>query len=151
MEQQILTTNLCQIKAVFLDNLGVRKFKIKNSQTSIEYFRDILPVDISHREAFLAIYLNRNNITVGYEIISIGGISGTIVDIRVLFQYALISNASSIIVCHNHPSGNLQPSALDKKLTNKIDKAGKLIDIKLLDHIIITEDKHYSFADNGLL
>ena len=84
--------------------------------------------------------------------VSKGGISGTVTDVRILFQAAIKANASGIIVCHNHPSGNLNPSESDTKLTQKIKEAGNLMDIQLLDHLILTtDDSYYSFADNGLL
>jgi DNA repair protein RadC len=81
-----------------------------------------------------------------------GGISGTFTDVRILLQAAIKANASGIIVCHNHPSGNLTPSESDTKRTHKIKEAGNLMDIQLLDHLILTpDDNYYSFADNGLL
>jgi DNA repair protein RadC len=83
--------------------------------------------------------------------ISSGGISGTVLDTRVIFQGALLANASSLIIFHNHPSSNLKPSKADKDITNKIKKAGELLDIILLDHLIITEHSYYSFADEGIL
>jgi DNA repair protein RadC len=84
--------------------------------------------------------------------VSKGGISGTVTDVRVILQAAIKANASGIIACHNHPSGNIQPSESDSRLTQKIKEAGQVMDIQLLDHLIITtEGKYYSFADNGLL
>jgi DNA repair protein RadC len=84
--------------------------------------------------------------------VSKGGISGTVTDVRVILQAAIKTNASGIIVCHNHPSGNLNPSESDSKLTQKIKEAGNIMDIQLLDHLILTtDDNYYSFADNGLL
>jgi DNA repair protein RadC len=96
--------------------------------------------------------MNRSNSVLGILPISKGGISGTITDIRLIYQAAIKSNASGIIVCHNQPSGNINPSESDSKLTHKIKEAGMLMDIQLLDHlIIIGEGNYYSFADNGLL
>jgi DNA repair protein RadC len=80
-----------------------------------------------------------------------GGISGKVTDVRITLQYAIKSNASGIIVCHNHPSGNLNPSESDTKITQKIKEAGNIMDIQLLDHLIINDEDYYSFADNGLL
>jgi len=83
--------------------------------------------------------------------LSQGGISGTVTDVRIVMKKAIEYLASGIIVCHNHPSGNLNPSESDTKITKKIKEAGSLMDIQLLDHLIISEKDYYSFADNGLL
>lgn len=94
--------------------------------------------------------LNRSNAVLGILSISKGGISGTVTDVRLIFQGALKTNASGIIVCHNHPSGNANPSESDRKITQKIKEAGNLMDIQLLDHIIILPvEGYYSFADDG--
>jgi DNA repair protein RadC len=83
--------------------------------------------------------------------LSKGGVSGTIADVKLIFKNALEHTASSIIVCHNHPSGNLDPSDQDRAITEKIRAAGKILDIGLLDHLIISDNNYYSFADNGLI
>ena len=107
---------------------------------------------IEHVEEFKLLLLNRSNAVLGMLSVSKGGISGTVTDIRLIFQGALKTNASGIIVCHNHPSGNLNPSESDKKITQKIKEAGNLMDIQLLDHIIILPvEGYYSFADDGIL
>ena len=94
--------------------------------------------------------MNRSNAVLGILSVSKGGISGTVTDIRLIFQGALKTNASGIIVCHNHPSGNAFPSESDRKITQKIKEAGNLLDIQLLDHIIILPvEGYYSFADDG--
>jgi DNA repair protein RadC len=124
--------------------------RIMNSGDCAEVCRAVFDADtIEWVESFIVIALNRNNKTLGFYKVSSGGISGTVADPRVIYQFALLSNATSIIICHNHPSGNDQPSNQDKELTNKIAAAGKMLDIKLIDHIILTEDNYYSFADNG--
>jgi DNA repair protein RadC len=104
-------------------------------------------------ESFYALFLNRANKPVGWAVISTGGVSGTVVDNRILFSHAVLALASSIIVFHNHPSGNLTPSTADIQLTQKIEKAAPLLEMQLLDHIIISSDlqNYYSFRDNGLL
>jgi DNA repair protein RadC len=84
-------------------------------------------------------------------VVSKRGISGSIADIRIIFQAAIKANASGLIICHCHPSGNLNPSESDIKLTQKIKEAGNLMDIQLLDHLILTSESYYSFSDNGLL
>lgn len=95
--------------------------------------------------------LNRSNQVLGISHLSTGGTSGTVVDPKQVFALALKANASAIILAHNHPSGNLYPSDADDKITNKLYKAGKLLDIEFLDHLIITKDGYYSFAESGRL
>jgi len=108
---------------------------------------------IEYREEFKVFLLNRSNKVLGVYELSKGGISGTIVDIKFILQVALKTNSSSIILVHNHPSGNNKPSQSDIQLTNKIKKGAELFDIKVLDHIIITPETNlfYSFADEGLI
>jgi len=103
-------------------------------------------------ESFYALFLNRANKPVGWAVISTGGVSGTVVDNRILFSHAVLALASSIIVFHNHPSGNLTPSTADIQLTAKIEQAAPLLEMQLLDHIIISSDlqNYYSFRVNGL-
>ena len=114
-----------------------------------EYFQAILK-DHS-REVFAVIFLNRANKATHFEVISEGGITGTVADPRVILKKALDENAVNIILCHNHPSGSLKPSRADEQLTKKIKEAARLFDIKVLDHIIVSECGYYSFADDGLL
>lgn len=105
-----------------------------------------------HRhEVFAVIFLNRANRINHFEIVSEGGITGTVADPRVILKKALEEDAVSLILCHNHPSGNLKPSRSDEELTLKIKEASKYFDIKILDHIIVSEDGYYSFADEGIL
>ncbi len=100
----------------------------------------------------MAMYLNRSNRVIGVYHMSTGGITGTVVDIRLLLSVALKTAATGIILAHNHPSGNLKPSEADKELTNKIKKASEYMDIKLLDHLIIAQEgKYFSFNEDGLL
>ncbi|MGI9525947.1 MAG: RadC family protein [Weeksellaceae bacterium] len=102
-------------------------------------------------ESFYVIYLNQGNRVIKIEQISGGGIAATLVDIRVIFSLALEKKATSIIVSHNHPSGNLNPSKSDKKITEQIKEAGEMLQIPLLDHLIITQTEYLSFADEGIL
>lgn len=105
-----------------------------------------------HVEEFKLILMNCSNSVLGIMDVSKGGISGTVTDIRIILQAAIKANASGIIVCHNHPSGNLNPSGSDTRLTQKIKDAGNLVDILLLDQLIVTSDEgYYSFADSGLI
>lgn len=107
---------------------------------------------IEHVEEFKILLMNRSNAVLGILSVSKGGISGTVTDIRLIFQGALKTNASGIIVCHNHPSGNAYPSESDRKITMKIKEAGNLMDIQLLDHLIILPvEGYYSFADEGIV
>jgi DNA repair protein RadC len=107
--------------------------------------------NIEYTEKMYAMFLNRANRVLGIRMISSGGIAGTVCDPKNVFQVALKANASSIIICHNHPSGNLQPSEADTTFTRKFKEAGKFLDLPLLDHLIATEDSYFSYADQGLL
>ena len=102
-------------------------------------------------EEFWVIYLNRSNRIIDKKRISQGGINGTVTDIKVIMKNAIEMLASSFIICHNHPSGNLTPSTADHEITKKIKEAAGLMDIQLLDHIIVTDKSHYSFADEGII
>ena len=102
-------------------------------------------------EVFAVIFLNRANKIIHFEIISEGGITGTVADPRIILRKALEENAVSIILCHNHPSGSLKPSRADEELTQKIKEAARYFDISVLDHIIVSETGYYSFADEGIL
>jgi DNA repair protein RadC len=106
--------------------------------------------DLDHEE-FYIILLKRNNTIIKQSMISTGGVSGTQVDPKLIFKIAVEELAPSIILCHNHPSGNKRPSDGDISITNKIKEAGKMLDISVLDHIIFTNDGYYSFADEGIL
>jgi DNA repair protein RadC len=122
---------------------------IKNSCEIAEYLKIILQ-DYNY-EVFGVIYLNRANKIKHFEIISRGGISGTVADPRLILKQAIEQEATSIILTHNHPSGNLQPSRADEDITSKIKLAASYLDIKVLDHIIVSEDGYYSFADEGMI
>jgi len=127
--------------------------KISCSRDAYKIFMDNWnPEIIEFVEEFKILLMNRANAVLGILEISKGGISGTVTDVRVVFQAAIKGNASGIICAHNHPSGNLNPSESDTRLTQKLKEAGNLMDIQLLDHLILsTEDDYYSFADNGIL
>jgi len=103
------------------------------------------------REVFGVIFLNRANRINHYEIVSEGGMTGTVADPRIILKKALEEEAVGIILFHNHPSGNLKPSNADKELTEKIQGAAKYFDIRVLDHIIVSEDGYFSFADSGMI
>ncbi len=122
---------------------------IKCSKDVADIFQPLLS-DLSHEE-FWVLFLNRSNKVIDRMKLSQGGISGTVTDVRIIMKKAVENLASGIIVCHNHPSGNLVPSESDTKITRKIREAGNLMDIQLLDHLIISDRNYYSFADNGLI
>jgi DNA repair protein RadC len=106
--------------------------------------------DLPHEE-FWILLLNRANAVIRKELISRGGVSGTVVDTKIIFKTAVENYACSLIVCHNHPSGNLKPSDADIRITKSIREAGKIMEIPLVDHLIITDTEYYSFADEGIL
>lgn len=122
---------------------------IKSSESAFNVIRPIIG-ELEHEE-FWVLYLNNSNKVIVKKQLSKGGITATMVDVRLIFKKAVELTSVGIIVCHNHPSGKLKPSRTDKILTKKIKEAGKTLDIKLLDHLIITQKDYFSFADNGIL
>lgn len=107
---------------------------------------------IAHSEAFIVVFLNKANRPIGWKTLSQGGSAGTVVDLKILLQYALLMNAAALIVAHNHPSGSLLPSQADIELTRRMKKATEWLDMPVLDHLIVTyEGTYYSFADQGAL
>jgi DNA repair protein RadC len=122
---------------------------IKSSATAFQILQPIIG-ELQHEE-FWVLYLNNSNKVIAKKQLSKGGITATMVDVRLLFKKAVELAIVGIIVCHNHPSGKLKPSKSDELLTQKIKEAGQTLDIKLLDHLIITQKDYFSFADNGIL
>jgi len=125
------------------------KRKIAGSNDVFDLFQPVLS-DIPHEE-FWILLLNRSNYIIDTNRVSQGGISGTVIDTRIILKYAIEKLASGLILCHNHPSGNTKPSDADRNITGKMKEASAIVDINLLDHIIIAGDKYYSFADDGIL
>lgn len=125
------------------------KLRIRSSADAAEFIRQFYSDDIDIFESSFILLLNRANDTIGYAKISQGGITGTVVDPRLVAKYAVESLSPCVILAHNHPSGNLTPSGADKDLTDKIKKGLKLLDIDLLDHIILTNESYYSLSENG--
>lgn len=123
--------------------------KIQSSRDAHEVLQTY--ISDSNYEQFVAILLNRTNQVIKVAAISDGGVAGTVVDPKRLFKIAIESNASSVILGHNHPSGNVVPSNQDITLTNKLKTAGTYLDIAVLDHLIVGDEKYYSFADEGKL
>ena len=126
-----------------------KKQSIKSSSDAFNIIEDVLS-DLPHEE-FWVIYLNKKNEVLKKENISKGGIDGTVADSKIIFKHAIEQLASAIILCHNHPSGNLEPSNADKQLTKKLKETGKMLDTPVLDHLIIGEKDYFSFADNKIL
>jgi DNA repair protein RadC len=141
----------------------ISQFKVVKSQTYLPLqvisssrdaegvFRELFGDSIGVYESFYVLYLSRANITTGYAKISQGGISGTVVDNRLICKMAVDTLCSSVIIAHNHPSGGLKPSTADKEITSKLKQALNLFDINLVDHLIFTESGSFSFADEGLI
>ena len=128
------------------------KVKIRSSKDSFNVFKKLFDPDvIEWQESVIALFLNKANNTIGYYRVSIGGVSGTVIDPKIVFSPAILSGASAIILCHNHPSGDLNPSRADIKLTKKFNKGSKLLGLTLLDHIMISKDNYYSFADERII
>ncbi|MDF2383866.1 DNA repair protein RadC [Nostoc ellipsosporum NOK] len=128
--------------------LGEKK-RVMSSRDAAEWLQIKLK-DLPH-EVFGLLLLNKANKILHFEIVSEGGITATIVDPRIIFKKALTGNATSMILCHNHPSGSLKPSRADEELTQKLVQAASLLDIRVLDHLIVSESGYYSFADEGLI
>lgn len=129
--------------------LALEKPKITESKKAFEILHPLM-ADLSTEE-FYVIFLNQANKVISVDKISTGGITSTVVDVRMVFIKALEKKATAIIVSHNHPSGNLTPSMADKRLTTELRKAGDLLNIRLLDHLIITQTEYLSFADEAML
>ncbi len=133
-----------------------RKLQANDEQNKITCSKDVCDVfqpilgDLPHEE-FWVLMLNRANKVIAKNKISQGGISGTVMDVRLILKSAIDHLASSIILCHNHPSGNLQPSDADTKITKKMSEAGQIMDIPVLDHIIVTDNAYFSYADEGMI
>lgn len=124
--------------------------KIVTSEDAVNYFREVFnPNTINLQEQVVVLYLNRGNYVLGHQLLSIGGLTCTVLDVRIVFATALKCLACYIIIAHNHPSGQLSPSRQDLGITRQLKKAGEFLDIKLLDHFIITYEGYYSFADEG--
>lgn len=142
---------ISEIKVSYSNSKEV-KLKVKNSQDSYAILLESWDKNIIElQEEFKILLLNRNNTVLGVYALSKGGVASTVVDPKLVFAVALKCNASSIIISHNHPSGHLKPSESDRKLTKRLKMAGEYLDITILDHIIVTKEDFYSFADNGIL
>ncbi|MFW6043548.1 MAG: RadC family protein [Marinilabiliaceae bacterium] len=123
--------------------------QVRKSEDVFSIMQPVL-ADLPHEE-FWVLVLNQANKVINRFNVSKGGISGTVIDVRIIMEKALYQHASSLILCHNHPSGNSQPSKADTDITRKLKEAGKILDIRVLDHVIVAENRYFSFADEGLM
>jgi len=146
-----MKSSFSQIKISYSNKIKPsERVAVTTSQDAANYMREVWE-DIEYRESIYLLCLNRKNDILGYGLISIGGITGSTADLKVIFQTALLSNATGILLLHNHPSNNEKPSEADKELTQKIKEAAKIMDITFYDHIIMLPEGYVSFADEGLL
>lgn len=133
-------------------NGAIKKVKFTKSEDCYKYFLEIFDEEsLEVYEQVMVVFLNNSNKTVGWYKASQGGITGTVIDVRLVLKAALDCYATAMIICHNHPSGRLVPSEQDNAITQKLKRASDLIDIKLLDHLIITTYGFYSYQDEGKL
>lgn len=156
MESVINNQNLYQVAEVELLYRSTVKPALRPKITSSRTAYEVLlqgwdQNKIEFVEQFKVLLMNTANKVLGIYEMSTGGVAATVVDAKLIFSAALKANASGIILSHNHPSGNLQPSSEDINLTKKLDEGGKFLDIRVLDHLIVTPDGYYSFRDEGLL
>ena len=125
--------------------------KVIKSEDAYDVIRKFYGDEIEIYESFFILLLNRSNTCIGYAKISQGGCFGTVIDVKMIAKYVIDSFAQSVILAHNHPSGNTTPSNEDRLQTEKIRNALRLFDCKVVDHLILTQDQYYSFADEGIL
>ena len=147
-------TTISEVRLVYRTKVKAsERLQVKCSKDAFDIFMENWDLDsIEHIEEFKLMLMTRSNKVLGIASISKGGISGTVTDVRIILQLAIKANASGIIVCHNHPSGNLQPSESDIAITRKIKESGNVMDIQLLDLLIaIPEGTYYSMADEGII
>ena len=129
---------------------GLLQKPVITNSTDVATYLQALLKDY-RQEVFAVVFLNRANKINHFEIVSEGGITGTVADPRIILRKALEENAVSLILCHNHPSGNLKPSIADQELTLKIKEAARYFDIKVMDHVIVSDEGYFSFADEGMI
>ena len=147
-----IENNISEVKLIYRTQIKASdRLQVKCSKDAFDLFMENWDLDpIKHIEEFKLMLLNRSNRVLGITSLSKGGTIGTVVDIKLLLQYTIKSNANAIIICHNHHSGNVQPSESDLAITRKIKESGNVMDVQLLDHlIIIPEGKYYSMGDEG--
>ena len=141
-----------EIKVTYSDNVKTtERIQVKNSDDLYKVFKVAFKDCMQHHEEAYVIYMNRARRVMGISCISKCGTAETIVDIKIIMQQALKVNASCLAFCHNHPSCNLRPSESDIEVTKKISNACKILEISFVDHLIVTEESYYSFANEGLI
>ncbi len=146
----LFTSQFSEIEIVYKNKMLHRDMrKITSSKDAYEVFAEVLANRIDHKEFFYILLLSRANKVLGFHKVSEGGLSGTVADPKIIFQTALKANSCSIILGHNHPSGNIAPSEADIKLTRRLKNAGEFLELPVLDHIVFSSEKYYSFADEG--
>ena len=150
MQTDLFQSNLAEIKVTYQSKVKPSdRPQITCSKDAENHFRNIWSDAMEFREECYMLLLNRNNRVLGWYRLSEGGTCSTIIDPRLVFSIALNCNASGVMIAHNHPSGNLKPSDLDMQLTQKLVTAGKFLEIQVIEHIILTADSYFSFADEG--
>ena len=151
--QEVTIPQIAEIELRYLNPIEIsQRFKITSSKEAEGILRSHWSDQIGFVEEFVILLLDRANHVLGKYLVSKGGYAGTIVDAKIIFAGALKASACGIILAHNHPSGNLRPSQQDTRLTKKLLEAGKLLDIQILDHIILSPyNSYFSFSDEGLL
>lgn len=152
MQLNLLTAQLAEISVSYKSKVKYSEMRsIVTSKDAVDVFREIWSNTMEIREEFYILLLNRANKVKAWYRVSEGGVSGTVVDPKMIFSVALKCAACSVIMAHNHPSGNTKPSQQDLDLTKKIVAGGKFLEVSVLDHVIVTPDTFYSFADEGLM
>lgn len=149
-----LYLNNARLMSIVSEPTTIEVERVTGAKVLNEIFHQIWPEDIFTRECFMVMYLNRLNMPLNVFCVSVGGVSATIVDPKLVFAPAFqLSGVSALIIAHNHPSGNLQPSNSDLDLTKKIAQVANVLEFAFIDHIILTpdKDKYFSFAEEGLL
>ncbi len=148
----LFPTGVCEL-TVRYKRAATKRVKVKSASEVVEFMREHFydQEEIESREKFVVMFIDRANNIFAWETVSEGGMSGTVADPRIIFRSALMSACCSIVIAHNHPSNTNQPSASDIQLTKNIVEAGKVLEITVLDHVIITTDSFYSFAEEGLI
>ncbi len=150
-ESAIKCFSVGELSVIYRPSFDTDRQRITCSRDAYNVFNAEWSDAVAWREEFYIMLLNRANEVLALYRVSEGGVSGTVADPRVIFQVALGTNASGVILSHNHPSGNLTPSEADKDLTRKLKEAGRFLDIPVLDHLIVTPRTYLSFADEGIL
>ncbi len=141
-----------EVKLSFVSDVPMsERPRVTSSREIVALLRPFFADSIEHHESMGMLLTNRDGKVLGFKMLSTGGVAGTVCDPKMVFQTAILSNCTSFVLVHNHPSGNLTPSQADKQLTKKIQEAAKLLDYNVLDHIILTQEKYFSFADEYMM